>query len=79
MGFAGISIWQLLIVLVIVIALFGTKRFRQAGSDFGGMIRGVKDGFKTDDQQDDVRLQDIAQELGDAKRELQKAAKELKD
>ncbi|WP_293672797.1 twin-arginine translocase TatA/TatE family subunit, partial [Thiolapillus sp.] len=35
MGFGGISIWQLLIVLVIVLLLFGTKRLRNMGSDLG--------------------------------------------
>jgi len=44
----GISIWQLLIVLVIVLLLFGTKKLRNIGGDLGGAIRGfrraVKDG-----------------------------------
>ncbi|MCG2582045.1 MAG: twin-arginine translocase TatA/TatE family subunit, partial [Marinobacter sp.] len=35
----GISIWQLLIVLGIVILLFGTKKLRNIGSDLGGAIR----------------------------------------
>ena len=38
----GISIWQLLIVLGIVILLFGTKKLRNIGSDLGGAIRGFK-------------------------------------
>ncbi len=38
----GISIWQLLIVLVIVIVLFGTKRLRNIGTDLGGAIKGFK-------------------------------------
>ena len=33
MGFGGISIWQLLIILVIVLLLFGTKRLKNIGSD----------------------------------------------
>lgn len=36
----GISIWQLLIVLGIVILVFGTKKMRTIGSDLGGAIRG---------------------------------------
>jgi sec-independent protein translocase protein TatA len=38
----GISIWQLLIVLGIVILLFGTKKLRHIGTDLGGAIRGFK-------------------------------------
>jgi len=38
----GISIWQLLIVLLIVVMLFGTKRLRSLGSDLGGAINGFR-------------------------------------
>lgn len=38
----GISIWQLLIILVIVILLFGTKRLKNIGSDLGGALKGFK-------------------------------------
>lgn len=40
--FSGISIWQLLIVLAIVLAIFGTKRFKNIGTDLGGAIKGFK-------------------------------------
>lgn len=44
----GISIWQLLIILAIVLILFGAKRLRNVGSDLGSAIKGfrtaVKDG-----------------------------------
>ncbi len=43
MGLGGISIWQLLIILVIVLLLFGTKKLRNIGSDLGGAVRGFKD------------------------------------
>ena len=42
MGFSGISIWQLLIVLVIVLLVFGTKRLKNIGSDMGSAIKGFK-------------------------------------
>ena len=42
MGFGGIGIWQLLIVLAIVLLLFGTKRLKNIGSDLGGAIKGFK-------------------------------------
>jgi len=38
----GISIWQLLIVLLIVVMLFGSKRLRSLGSDIGGAIGGFR-------------------------------------
>ncbi len=38
----GISIWQLVIVLVIVLLLFGTKKLRNLGSDLGGAVKGFK-------------------------------------
>ena len=38
----GISIWQLLIVLAIVILLFGTKRLKNIGSDLGSALKGFK-------------------------------------
>ena len=38
----GISVWQLLIILVIVVLLFGTKRLKGIGTDLGGAIKGLK-------------------------------------
>ncbi len=42
MGVGGISIWQLLIILVIVLLLFGTKRLKGIGSDLGNAIKGFR-------------------------------------
>jgi len=42
----GISIWQLLIILVIVLLLFGTKKLRNLGSDLGGAVKGFKGAMK---------------------------------
>ena len=41
--FAGISMWQLLIVLAIVIMIFGTKKLRNMGGDLGSAVKGFKD------------------------------------
>jgi sec-independent protein translocase protein TatA len=49
MGIGGISIWQLLIILVIILVLFGTKRLRNIGSDLGGAIRGFRKAVKDED------------------------------
>jgi len=48
MGLGGISIWQLLIILVIVVMLFGTKKLRNLGSDLGGALKGFKTAMKED-------------------------------
>jgi len=40
------SIWHWLIVLVIVLLVFGTKKLRNLGSDLGGAVKGFKDGMR---------------------------------
>lgn len=69
----GISIWQLLIVVAIVVLLFGTKKLRTLGSDLGESVKGFKKamaednkdvGFKSlDDQtnQESVKAKDKEQ------------------
>ena len=49
----GISIWQLLIVLGIVILLFGTKKLRNIGTDLGGAIRGFKKSMNDEESDQD--------------------------
>ena len=46
MGFGGISIWQLLIVLAIVVLLFGTKKLRNIGGDLGSAVKSFKGAVK---------------------------------
>ena len=46
MGFGGISIWQMLIVLAIVVMIFGTKKLRNAGGDLGSAIKNFKKNVK---------------------------------
>lgn len=53
MGLSGISIWQLLIVLVIVVVLFGTSKLRNIGSDLGGAIKSFKKSMAEDDEADE--------------------------
>lgn len=54
----GISIWQLLIVLGIVILLFGTKKLRNIGTDLGGAIRGFKKSMGTDEEPEEDKNKD---------------------
>ena len=49
MGLGGIGIWQLLIILLIVFMLFGTKKLRNLGSDLGGALKGFKTAMKDED------------------------------
>jgi sec-independent protein translocase protein TatA len=48
----GISIWQLLIILAIVLVLFGAKRLRNVGSDLGNAIKGFRQAMREDDKAD---------------------------
>ena len=48
MGIGGISVWQLLIILAIVIMLFGTKRLRTMGSDLGSAVKGFRKSMSDD-------------------------------
>lgn len=56
------SIWHWVIVLLIVMLVFGTKRLRNIGSDLGGAIKGFKEGMKesqADDKPSDGPLQHL--------------------
>ena len=52
MGIGGIGIWQLLIILLIVVMLFGTKKLRNLGSDLGGALRGFRTAMKEDEKEE---------------------------
>ncbi len=56
--FANVSIWQLLIVLVIVIAIFGTKRLKSLGTDLGGAVKGFRSAMDSADQETAEQLDD---------------------
>ncbi len=53
MGFGGIGVWQLLIILVIVLLLFGTKRLKNIGSDLGGALKGFKKAINENENEAD--------------------------
>jgi len=50
----GISIWQLVIILGIVILLFGTKKLRNVGGDLGNAIKSFKKAVKTGEEEVDA-------------------------
>ena len=53
MGLGGISIWQLLIVLLIVVVIFGTKRLSSIGSDLGGAVKGFRKSMSDAEKEED--------------------------
>ena len=68
MGASGISVWQLLIVLLIVILIFGTKRMKNIGGDLGGAIKSFRKGMTEADKAKD-ELSEIEQEFTDSSSE----------
>lgn len=59
MGLGGISIWQLLIILLIVVMIFGTKRLKGIGSDLGGALKGFRKAMSDSEKEaDDPRQLD---------------------
>lgn len=71
MGLGGISIWQLLIILAIVVMLFGTKRLRSLGSDLGSAVKGFRSSMqdegdtKKTDEGDEADVGDPAKDKTD--------------
>ncbi len=49
------SIWHWIIVLIIVLVIFGTKKLRNMGSDLGGAVKGFKDGMKGEGEADGMK------------------------
>ncbi|WJW75647.1 twin-arginine translocase TatA/TatE family subunit [Thiohalobacter sp. IOR34] len=73
----GISIWQLLIILAIVLILFGAKRLRTLGSDLGTAVKGfknaVQEGEKADAAPEKLEGKEGQTIEGEATREKDKA------
>jgi sec-independent protein translocase protein TatA len=66
MGIGGIGIWQLIIILVIVVMLFGTKKLRTLGSDLGGALKGFKTAMKDENGKDSDEDEVVVQKVADA-------------
>ena len=69
------SIWHWLIVLVIVMLVFGTKKLRNIGQDLGGAVKGFKDGMKTSEE---PNSEQIAQSAVAAEKTVDVHAKDVK-
>ena len=68
MGFGGISIWQLLIVLLIVVLIFGTKRLSSMGGDIGAALRSFRKAVDDPDKEPD-KLSDASKSERESSRE----------
>lgn len=78
----GISIWQLLIILAIVLVLFGAKRLRNIGTDLGGAIKGFKSAVKEEESKPSEEDKKLAQKEGENVFDVeaeQKKTEETKD
>ena len=64
MGLGGISLWQLLIVLLIVVLIFGTKRLKAIGGDLGGAVKGFRKAMADPDEEENNKQ--ISQAAPDA-------------
>ena len=61
MGIGGISIWQLLIILVIVLLLFGTKRLKSIGSDLGNAVKGFRSAMSESEKEQDEETKQLGE------------------
>lgn len=78
MGVSGISIWQLLIVLLIVVLIFGTKRIKNIGSDLGGAIKSFRKGLN-EAESAESDLSKIGEELNKDPEENEEESEETKN
>lgn len=65
-GLGGISMWQLLIILVIVILIFGTKRLKTLGGDLGGAIKSFRSSMDEKPAQEEEEEKQIEPSQSDA-------------
>jgi len=66
MGLGGISMWQLLIILLIVVLIFGTKRLKSIGGDLGGALKSFRKAMDADDKNSEDEPQQIEDGIPDA-------------
>jgi sec-independent protein translocase protein TatA len=78
-GLGGISPWSLLIILVIVVVIFGTKRLRNAGGDLGGAVKNFKDSMKTGENEVTSAKNATKESIGNAKDDVIDAVSKVKD
>ena len=77
MGIGGISMWQLLILLLIVVLVFGTKRLRNMGSDLGAAVKGFRKGMEEAKEEPEEKLE--PDQITSGKPEEAKSAEEARE
>ncbi|MBT87270.1 MAG: twin-arginine translocase TatA/TatE family subunit [Gammaproteobacteria bacterium] len=58
MGIGGINLWQILLILLVIVVLFGGKKIRNMGSDLGEGLKGFKKAIKDDDAESESKSED---------------------
>ena len=76
MGVGGISMWQLLIILLIVVLIFGTKRLKTLGGDLGGAMKSFRRAMDSEDKE--VEIEKLSENSEDADFSDQKEKTERK-
>ena len=71
------SIWHWLIVLVIVMLVFGTKKLRNIGQDLGGAVKGFKDGMKPGEEPTEKAKEQIQESSATAEKTVDVHAKDV--
>ena len=67
MGLGGISLWQLLIILLIVVVIFGTKKLSSMGTDLGGAVKGFRKAMgDVDEEEEKARIDKPDAEFSEA-------------
>ena len=61
----GIGIWQLVIILLIVLLLFGAKRLRNIGSDLGSAVKGFKSAVKEEESKTEAETEQLEKREGE--------------
>ncbi|HCZ9706486.1 TPA: Sec-independent protein translocase subunit TatA [Vibrio cholerae] len=74
----GISIWQLLIIAVIVVLLFGTKKLRGIGSDLGSAVKGFKKAMSEEESNSAANQKDADFEIKNLEQAKTNASAEVK-
>jgi sec-independent protein translocase protein TatA len=59
MGMSGIGVWELFIILMIILLLFGTKKLRSIGADLGSAVKGFRNSLHAEDPPDAGETQTI--------------------
>jgi sec-independent protein translocase protein TatA len=60
----GFSIWHWLIVLLVVVVIFGTKKLRNIGEDLGSAVKGFKEGMKTETEKTQEQAAKLESDVG---------------